>query len=225
MKQLEGAKRAEMLQDAANKGFDDVTVEILKSKTIFTQNLLLKGDTVEFEDFDIQLIKQGKEFKTVNKDGEEITVRGLMILAASTECGAGSRSAPFNAVAKSHLKVARNTWKPFARNTTSICAYSPAVMRWRSPNSSQANDSKSRRTSPLSSSGSTRTVRSLRESLTSNQSRYSRNWHNNWRVGSNPCSPSFFHQPKPPTGTKAPDKFVVHHKYKINVIVVHRSLI
>ena len=31
--------------------------------------------------------------------------------------------------------------------------------------------------------------------------------------------------PKPPTGTKAPDKFVVHHKYKINVIVVHRSLI
>ena len=80
MKQLEGAKRAEMLQDAANKGFDDVTVEILKSKTIFTQNLLLKGDTVEFEDFDIQLIKQGKEFKTVNKDGEEITVRGLMIL-------------------------------------------------------------------------------------------------------------------------------------------------
>jgi len=80
MKQLEGAKRAEMLQDAANKGFDDVTVEILKSKTIFTQNLLLKSDTVEFEDFDIQLIKQGKEFKTVNKDGEEITVRGLMIL-------------------------------------------------------------------------------------------------------------------------------------------------
>ena len=45
-----------MLQDAANKGFDDVTVEILRSKTIFTQNLLLKGDTVEFEDFDIQLI-------------------------------------------------------------------------------------------------------------------------------------------------------------------------
>ena len=80
MKQLKGAKREEMLQDAANKGFDDVTVEILKSKTIFTQNLLLKGDTVEFEDFDIQLIKQGKEFKTVNKDGEEITVRGLMIL-------------------------------------------------------------------------------------------------------------------------------------------------
>lgn len=145
--------------------------------------------------------------------------------AASTECGAGSRSAPFNAVAKSHLKVARTTWKPFARNTTSICAYSPAVMRWRSPNSSQASGSKSRRTSPLSSSGSTRTVRSLRESLTSNQSRYSRRWHNNWRVGSNPCSPSFFHQPKPPTGTKAPDKFVVHHKYKINVIVVHRSLI
>lgn len=69
-----------MLQDAVNRGFDDVTVEILKSKTIFTQNLLLKGDTVEFEDFDIQLIKQGKEFKTVNKDGEEITVRGLMIL-------------------------------------------------------------------------------------------------------------------------------------------------
>ena len=76
MKQLKGAKRAEMLQDAVNRGFDDVTVEILKSKTIFTQNLLLKGDTVEFEDFDIQLIKQGKEFKTVNKDGEEITVRG-----------------------------------------------------------------------------------------------------------------------------------------------------
>ena len=46
MKQLKGAKRAEMLQDAANTGFDDVTVEILKSKTIFTQNLLLKGDTV-----------------------------------------------------------------------------------------------------------------------------------------------------------------------------------
>ena len=60
MKQLKSAKRAEMLQDAANRGFDDVTVEILKSKTIFAQNLLLKGDTVEFEDFDIQLIKQGK---------------------------------------------------------------------------------------------------------------------------------------------------------------------
>lgn len=60
MKQLKGAKRAEMLQDAANRGFDDVTVEILKSKTIFTQNLLLKGDTVEFEDFDIQLIQAGE---------------------------------------------------------------------------------------------------------------------------------------------------------------------
>ena len=62
MKQLKGAKRAEMLQDAANKGFDDVTVAILKSKTIFNQNLLLKGDTVEFEDFDIKLICFRAEF-------------------------------------------------------------------------------------------------------------------------------------------------------------------
>ena len=72
MKQLKGAKRAEMLQDAANRGFDDVTVEILKSKTIFTQNLLLKGDTVEFEDFDIQTSSRGRNLRPSTK-----TVRRL----------------------------------------------------------------------------------------------------------------------------------------------------
>ncbi len=79
MKQaIDAAVREAMLKEQEAKGYTPATTDILASKGMFTQNLLLKGDVIEFPEFDIQNFVQGKPFKTLDKNGDEIEVRGIL---------------------------------------------------------------------------------------------------------------------------------------------------
>lgn len=79
MKQTLDAAQLELMEkDAENRGYAPMTDDMLASKGIFGQNLLLKNDVVEFPPFDIRNYRQGKEFETTNKDGEKVKVRGTV---------------------------------------------------------------------------------------------------------------------------------------------------